>query len=315
MDSATLAQVMGNIIPAASYAAYAPDFNAALIEANCTSANRVAMFCAQVGHESLGLRYMQEIASGSAYEGRADLGNTQRGDGVRFKGRGPIQLTGRNNYGAFSQWCKGKGFVPTATYFVDNPNLVATSKWGFLAASWYWTVARAKLNIYADSGDVVAATRAINGGTNGLADRIARWNRCRAMGSRLLPTGGAAIAAATLPEPVVPQQEEDMPERELKPSPGMDVSVTLPVPKTAGEAVVAAGWVKISVAKLAFFGPTKAAGLNQLAAPVTGSGDRFPIDPGRSWQTPVPDGTVTAELTYSMDKDTAHDVSGTFGFR
>ena len=57
-----------------------------------------AGFLAQLAHESGQLRYMEEIASGSAYEGRRDLGNTQPGDGVRFKGRGPIQLTGRSNY-------------------------------------------------------------------------------------------------------------------------------------------------------------------------------------------------------------------------
>lgn len=316
MDSATLAQAMGNIIPATAYVAYAPDFNAALIEAGCTTVDRAAMFCAQIGHESLGLRYMEEVGSGAVYEGRADLGNTQPGDGARFKGRGPIQLTGRNNYRAFSEWCYDKGFVSSPTYFVDTPQLVSSSKWGFLAASWYWVAARPKLNGYADAGDVVSATRAINGGTNGLADRIARWNRCRAMGPRLLPTtDSAAVRATTLPQPVEPQQEDDMPERELKPTTGKDASVTLPVPKSAGEVVVAAGWVTISVAKLAFFGPTKAAGLNQLAAPVSGTGARFPIAPARSWQTKVPDGAVTAELTYSMGEDPNHDVTGTFGFR
>lgn len=188
MDAATLASVMGNVIPASKYAQYVGPFNDAMIAAKCTNPNRAAMFCAQVGHESVGLKYMEEIASGAAYEGRRDLGNTQKGDGVRFKGRGPIQLTGRANYLSFGRWCRSQGLVDRDTYFTDNPTLVATPKWGFLAASWYWTVARAALNSYADAGNVVAATKAINGGTNGLADRTARWNRARTFGTRLLPT-------------------------------------------------------------------------------------------------------------------------------
>lgn len=58
---------------------------------------RTAHLLAQLGHESLSLTYTEEIATGAAYEGRKDLGNTEKGDGIRFKGRGLIQLTGRKN--------------------------------------------------------------------------------------------------------------------------------------------------------------------------------------------------------------------------
>lgn len=187
MDGATLAAAMGNSLPQATYDAYTPTFNAALIAAHCTTVNRVAMFCAQVGEESYGLKWMQELASGSEYNGRRDLGNTSPGDGPRYKGRGPLQLTGKFNYGHFSQWCYDQRMVPTATYFVDNPTLLMDPQWGFLSASWYWTVARAALNSYADAGNIVAATMAINGGTNGLADRRARWQHCLSLGNRLLP--------------------------------------------------------------------------------------------------------------------------------
>ncbi len=188
MDAATLAAVMGNRLPLAKYQAYAPGFNQALIAARCTTVNRAAMFVAQTGHESGGLLWLEELASGAAYQGRADLGNTKPGFGVRYKGRGVIQLTGAYNYQAFSRWAHSQGMVPTPTYFFDNPKLVAQPPWAFISASYYWTVARAALNSYADAGNILAATNAVNGGTNGLADRTARWKRALTFGTRLLPT-------------------------------------------------------------------------------------------------------------------------------
>jgi predicted chitinase len=198
MDAETLAKAMS--CPLSRAADYQADFNRALVQAKCTTVDRVAMFCAQVGHESVGLKYMEEIASGAAYEGRADLGNTQRGDGVRFKGRGPIQLTGRGNYARFGAWCKAQGITKDADYFVNHPEVVATSAYGFLAASWYWTVAR-NMNGYADAQDILGATKAVNGGTNGLSDRTMRWRLCLELGTKLLPktvaAGGGTVAAQT----------------------------------------------------------------------------------------------------------------------
>src|SRR4051794_24124863 len=187
MDAETLAAAMGRTLSPTRYAALCPAFNAAMLAAGITTVNRAVMWCAQLGHESVGLRYMEEIASGAAYEGRRDLGNTQTGDGVRFKGRGPIQVTGRGNYGALSRWAHAQGYVPSGTYFVDAPSLLSSDRYGFLGAVWYWTVARPQLNSLADAGDVLAATKAINGGTHGLDDRTARWRWCRGLGSALLP--------------------------------------------------------------------------------------------------------------------------------
>lgn len=122
---------------------------------------RLAHFMAQLMHESGGFKYMEEIASGAAYEGRADLGNTQSGDGVRFKGRGPIQITGRANYRKFGR--------SIGIDIESNPTIAAVPSIGLHLALEYWR--DRALNALADRDDVEAITRKINGGTNGLADR------------------------------------------------------------------------------------------------------------------------------------------------
>ncbi|NKT91728.1 peptidase C39 [Rhodococcus hoagii] len=190
MTAETLSRAMGGAVSRERYAALLAAFTEAMRQAGCTTVERAAMWCAQLGHESGGLRWMEEIADGSDYEGRRDLGNTQPGDGRRFKGRGPIQLTGRHNYTECSRWAHGRGLVPSPTYFVDKPAELASDRYGFVGAVWYWTAARPQLNALADARDIVAATRAINGGTNGLPDRQLRYKRCLELGAALLPTGG-----------------------------------------------------------------------------------------------------------------------------
>ncbi len=152
----------------------------------CTNANRIAMWLAQVGHESGSFVYTEEIASGAAYEGRTDLGNTHPGDGMRFKGRSWIQITGRNNYGLFSQWAFKQRLVSTPTYFVDHSTELGELKWAGIGAAWYWTVARSDINTLSDRQDLETVTRRINGGTNGLADRRDRYNRALLQGDALL---------------------------------------------------------------------------------------------------------------------------------
>lgn len=125
---------------------------------------RMAHFFAQVGHESMSFVYTEELASGAAYEGRIDLGNTQKGDGVRFKGRGLIQLTGRTNYTQYSQYV-GVDFTKQG-----NETLIATRpKYALDVSLWFWDHRR--LNSYADSDNLRAITRRVNGGYNGLPDR------------------------------------------------------------------------------------------------------------------------------------------------
>lgn len=187
MDAGTLSTAMGGTLSIVRYQTLVGPMNNAMIAAQCNTVNRAAMWCAQVGHESVGLKYMEEIASGAAYEGRRNLGNVVKGDGVRFKGRGPIQLTGRFNYGKLGVWAASRGYVSDPNIFVNNPTMLSQPHWGFLAASYYWVVAR-NMNAYADRGDILGATKAVNGGVNGLADRTFRWNHCRPLGARLLPT-------------------------------------------------------------------------------------------------------------------------------
>lgn len=166
----------------------------------CTNVNRIAMWLAQVGHESGSFVYTEEIASGAAYEGNLQLGNTQPGDGVRFKGRSWIQITGRNNYGLFSQWAFRQRLVQSPTYFVDHSTELADLKWAGIGAAWYWTVARTDINALSDRQDLETVTRRINGGTTGLADRRSRYNRA-------LLQGDALLQLLTPTEPLDPIEE------------------------------------------------------------------------------------------------------------
>jgi hypothetical protein len=148
------------------------------------------MYCAQTGHESAGLLYMEEQDwNGDNYaylEGRCDdLGNCSPGDGARYHGRGPIQVTGKYNYTECSAWAYSIGLVPSSTFFVDIPEELAQDDNGFHGVTWYWTTQR-PMNDAADARDLELATYYINGGYNGLEDRQQRYDNCLAMGDLLL---------------------------------------------------------------------------------------------------------------------------------
>ena len=210
MDAQTLREVMGSTLPNGGYTKLIDAYNNAARAAGINTVRRAAMWAAQLGHESVGLRYMEEIASGAAYEWRKDLGNVYAGDGVRFKGRGPIQLTGRANYRAFTKWANANGH--STIDFEANPHKLSEPHWGFLAATYYWTVSRPDLNKAADAGDVLWASRLINGWVtrpNGLDDRIARYNRALKYGTRLLPSSTTIQSAPTKPKVVHPMGEDD----------------------------------------------------------------------------------------------------------
>ena len=143
--------------------------NGAMHEFHINSPLRQAAFIAQIAHESGELRYVEEIASGIAYEHRKDLGNTQPGDGMKFKGRGLIQITGRNNY---HECGKSLGFD-----LITNPELLETPDLACRSAAWFW--ASRGLNDLADKGDQERICRRINGGLNGLKERLAYFAKAK----------------------------------------------------------------------------------------------------------------------------------------
>ena len=143
--------------------------NPAMDWASINTPERQAAFIAQCAHESDSFRTMREYASGQEYEGRDDLGNTEDGDGRRYKGRGYIQITGRANYTQASQ---DLGYD-----LVNNPLLAETPEYAGYIAAWFWN--SRNLNKYADAGDIITITRRINGGLNGLDSRLAFWARAK----------------------------------------------------------------------------------------------------------------------------------------
>ena len=179
---------------------------------------RIAAFIAQCGHESGGWRTFSENLNYSAkaldaifgkyfkragrdaqayhrqpekianvvYAGRMSNGDTDSGDGWKYRGRGPIQLTGKANYTAFS--------ADMDVDAVDNPDNVSEDKeMALMSAIWYWN--KNSLNKYADSGDIKTMTKRINGGYIGLKDRIHHWEMAlEAMGERVIDHNDATIS-------------------------------------------------------------------------------------------------------------------------
>lgn len=159
--------------------------NAAMEEFEINTPIRQAAFLAQLAHESGSFRYMEEIADGSAYESRGDLGNTMlvaieaanahdTTPGRFYKGHGPIQITGFFNH-------KQCG-AAIGLDLINQPALLTLPSHGCRAAGWFWQ--SRGCNELADGGKFEAVTRKINGGLNGLADRMAHWDRA----SRVLMT-------------------------------------------------------------------------------------------------------------------------------
>ena len=156
---------------------YTPLLNTAFEKYQINTKERIACFLAQIIHESGSFKYVEEIASGKAYEGRLNLGNTQAGDGVKFKGRGLIQTTGRSNYRAVSI------FLFNDLRLLDNPEILEQPEYALESACYYWKTR--ELNLICDKPDnwviihkdksrdkFQLLTIKINGGLNGYSDRL-----------------------------------------------------------------------------------------------------------------------------------------------
>ena len=162
-------QQLLQILPNAGQSAgvFVPALNTAMSHYQITGTKRVAAFIAQIGHESGQLKYVKEIwgptKAQARYEGRADLGNTQPGDGSKFRGRGLIQITGRANYRACGE--------ALGIDLINQPELLEKPQHACMSAAWFW--ASRGLNTMADAGQFDAITRRINGGQNGAVDRQA----------------------------------------------------------------------------------------------------------------------------------------------
>jgi putative chitinase len=144
--------------------------------------HRLAHFLAQLAVETGLWKYDQEIwgptAAQKRYDTRTDLGNTAAvdGDGERYKGRGPIQVTGRANYTKFDQWVRSNYKEMVTPDFVSRPDLINTDPWEGLSAIWFWQTHN--INRYADVNNIEMVRRTINGGLNGFDDCVAYYTRC-----------------------------------------------------------------------------------------------------------------------------------------
>lgn len=142
---------------------------------------RMAMFIAQIGHESESLRFVveqwntEQVPAQLEYEHNDNLGNRSPGDGYRFRGRGLIRATGRANYRRVRDRLRKGGY--RCPDFEQEPELLEEPQWAALSAADYWGMRR--INEAADAGNFELVTRLVNGGTNGLVDRLNRWERAK----------------------------------------------------------------------------------------------------------------------------------------
>jgi putative chitinase len=166
-----------------------PALGGVLREFDIVTPRRIEHFLAQAAHESDGFCTTEEYEDGSRYEGRKDLGNTNVGDGPRYKGRGIFQLTGRANYRAFGRLL--------GLDLENQPARAADAVTSVRIACQYWR--ERKIGPMADDDDLIRVTRAINGGSNGLDDRRRYLGIAKREVARLVAAGIEPVDATHYP--------------------------------------------------------------------------------------------------------------------
>lgn len=202
-------QFIGHLSPYAKNPTFiAWGLRLAMLRYGIDTRRRQAHFLGQLMHETLRFRYAEEIWGPTVQQRRYDpasgstlarkLGNIYPGDGERFKGRGYIQLTGRYNYERYQEHLlsvEGE----EAPDILSDPSLVATTHYAADVAGWFWKAHG--LSLLADADDSERVTLRINGGRNGLADRIQETRRAWDL------LGGQPSDPMTwLPEKLVPRE-------------------------------------------------------------------------------------------------------------
>ncbi|HET6255879.1 MAG TPA: glycoside hydrolase family 19 protein [Puia sp.] len=186
IDQSILQAIVPGITPG-NLALYLPFLQQLLPHYHIDTPQRIGGFLAQVAEESINFSHVKELATGAEYEGRSDLGNIHPGDGVKYKGRGLIQITGRGNY----QWCSKDIFADDR--LLVNPDLLLQPEYAIQSACWFWTTAK-PLNAVCDHPEdwttvwhhngktytkIQWMTLLVNGGQNGIDVRTANYERAR----------------------------------------------------------------------------------------------------------------------------------------
>lgn len=146
------------------YDEYMPFIESALVEFKLTEKKTVAAILATAYHETASFKTIVEYGSGATYEGRKDLGNTEVGDGVRFKGRGIIEITGRANYARLSER------LGLGTLLIDSPEDASKPEIASRAMCIFFKDQGVAFEQAAEQGDLEKIRRLVNGGLNGLQE-------------------------------------------------------------------------------------------------------------------------------------------------
>ena len=310
MDTLTdeqLRQIMPNA-PKAKRLASLPILNQVMRDYEINNERRAAAWLATLAAESGELKYQQELADGSAYEGRRDLGNTQPGDGKKFKGHGRIQITGRDNHTAYTHYLKGRRHLPFVD-FVKEPQRLADELYATDSAGWFWAVLH-DLNSLADRRQFLRTQTTVNGRNkrtglpNHWIERKAYYDR----GLRVLPDDWHLEGA----EPVDDADDADVDELEVDAIPAEDqakgvTTSELPAAQTEGTPPPApAAEVKASQPSWANKISTLTLPAGLMAA-LGGVAKYLQAIPPWAWAAMVVSGILVTAYLYNQQQKRAHE--------